>query len=126
MVTRWNSTYDMADSILMNKEAIQSMAIDIDPTNKAIRLNILTEDEFEIIDDFCSLLRPLKELTEFLSGRKYVTCSILYPAIYSLINLHLDMPDLKTPILISLKEELKRTLTNRFRYLFNEKTGIFF
>ncbi len=93
--TRWNSTFDMLESICINKEPLTSMSYDGDKTNTVLRANMLNQDEFDTIQDLCALLSPVKELTEFLSGRKYVTCSIVYPAIYTLINRNFDLPSLK-------------------------------
>lgn len=82
--TRWNSTFDMLESILINKAALLSIVHD--PQSAQIKTRFLSSDEFIFIEDLCTLLEPLKELTEYLSATKYVTSCMLFPALYCLIN----------------------------------------
>ena len=86
--TRWNSSYDMLESVLYNKEALQSLALE--PENKIIKDYVPSETEFNIIDEFCELLCPMKKLTVLLSGQNYCTISLLYPTIYKLLNYELQ------------------------------------
>jgi hypothetical protein len=84
VTTRWNSTLDMVDSILSNKDALMSMALNIE--NKTIKQFVPDETEFSILEDLSNLLEPLKELTTSFSGKLYSTITSLYPCIYWLIN----------------------------------------
>jgi hypothetical protein len=122
----WTSTCDMIASILDNKQVLQDMLEDNQPENELIRPNMLTGKEFDIIRDLFALLAPVREITAFLSEKKIVSCSIVYPAIFSLINYHLDMPELTTPLVSSLRKELKRSLNKQFSYLFDGSHGSFF
>ncbi|CAF1078285.1 unnamed protein product [Brachionus calyciflorus] len=49
--TRWNTSYDMMYSILINKNALVSMSLDRE--NSVIRQNMPTEIEFIILQDLC-------------------------------------------------------------------------
>jgi hypothetical protein len=84
VTTRCNSTLDMVDSILSNKDALMSMALNIE--NKTIKQFVPDETEFSILEDLSNLLEPLKELTTSFSGKLYSTITSLYPCIYWLIN----------------------------------------
>lgn len=64
--TRWNSTFDMIESILVNKNALISMSLE-HANEKILRHNIPNEAEFRILLDVCNLLQPFKELTTALS-----------------------------------------------------------
>jgi hypothetical protein len=58
VTTRWNSTLDMVDSILSNKDALMSMALNLE--NKTIKQFVPDETEFSILEDLSNLLEPLK------------------------------------------------------------------
>ena len=71
VATRWNSLYDMLDSICINKSAL--IAMQYMPTCSIISEYIPTNSEFFLIDELCNLLKPMKELTKLLSGSMYCT-----------------------------------------------------
>jgi hypothetical protein len=48
----------MIDSILSNKDALMSMALNIE--NKTIKPFVPDENEFSVLDDLSNLLEPLK------------------------------------------------------------------
>jgi hypothetical protein len=125
LTTCWSSTYDMLDSIVSNKEPLKAMSTDEDHVNPALRLNMLSDKQFDTIEDLCTLLRPVKELAEYMSGRRHVTCSLLYPAVFSLIHYFIDAATLKTANINSLRSVLKRSFVERFHYVLNDSTGFF-
>jgi hypothetical protein len=71
----------MIDSILSNKDALMSMALNIE--NKTIKPFVPDENEFSVLDDLSNLLEPLKELTTSFSGKLYST--ITYSTIYNIL-----------------------------------------
>jgi len=127
--TRWNSVYDMMNSVNLNKSALESLINDrnLQRQNKTIETitrNFPTQGEFIIITDLLSLLKPLKELTLEFSAYKYTNCSILFPSIYGLIHDY-DF-DLLTPEVTSAKDTLVEGLRERFGYLLDgEHTDLF-
>ncbi|RNA36190.1 zinc finger BED domain-containing 4-like [Brachionus plicatilis] len=74
----------MIESFLLNEAALKAMCLE--PENEVIEKNMPSDEEFDFLYDFHRLLKPLKELTEFLSGSKYITTSILHPSLFKLIN----------------------------------------
>ena len=60
ILIRWNSKYDMIESILSNKDLL---SMSYEQVNNKIRHNIPDGAEWDILNEFCDLLAPLKELT---------------------------------------------------------------
>ncbi|CAF1063786.1 unnamed protein product [Brachionus calyciflorus] len=58
--TRWNSTYDMLDSILVKKDELL-LVVKILLSNKIY----ITEVEFVFLSELYNLLKPLKDLMNF-------------------------------------------------------------
>ncbi|XP_047135552.1 zinc finger BED domain-containing protein 4-like [Hydra vulgaris] len=79
---RWNSQFDMIESILTNKTALDMISIEF----QNIKDYLPTATEFKVLEDLCDLLHPIKELTKLFSGNKYVTVTFLFPTLYSLLN----------------------------------------
>ena len=92
--TRWNTKFDQHDSISNNIDALNSLAII--PQNTSIKDFVSNEQEYILINDYCDLIFPLKDLTLMMSGQKYCTVFILFPAIYKLINFELNDIELST------------------------------
>ena len=122
VVTRWNSTLDMIDSILSNKDALSSMALNIE--NKTIKPFVPDENEFSILEDLSNLLAPLKELTTSFSGKLYSTITCLYPCIYWMINGGLTDIKMKNECIIQIRYGLMDSLNKRFKYVFDNKLFI--
>ena len=68
MPVRWNSTFDMIDTLLINKDALISMSLE--RINSIIKQNIPTESEWNNLEELYELLEPLKDLTTSLSASK--------------------------------------------------------
>ena len=120
--TRWNSTLDMIDSILSNKDALLSMALNVE--NKTIKPFVPDENEFSVLDDLSNLLEPLKELTTSFSGKLYSTITCLYPCIYWMINGGLSDIKLVNECLVKLRLDLIDSIKKRFKYVFDNNLFI--
>ncbi|CAF1062995.1 unnamed protein product [Brachionus calyciflorus] len=120
--TRWNSTFDMLESILFNKEVLLSMSYE--QVNQTIRDKVLNASESMLAEDYCDLMESLKDLTEILSARNYVTMSIIFPALFALINYELINIKLETIIIQNLRDQLLNSLRWRFNYLFEDDAFI--
>lgn len=122
--TRWNSTLDMIESIILNEVVLKSMCLENE--NEIIVPNVPSEEEFKFLFEFYKLLKPMKELTVFLSGSKYVTTSILHPSIFNLINVTLDKFNFSNQNVSKIKDELKENLKKWFFYILNDSINDFF
>jgi hypothetical protein len=113
--TRWNSTLDMFLSIVANEGPLKAM--NLDPENTTIHAYVPTTHEFELIKEFCKLLKPLKDLTKLLSGKNYLTINHLYPAVHNFMRYEYTEMDFKKEQINELKSELKKLLSKRFKYV---------
>jgi hypothetical protein len=114
---RWNSTYDLVYSILVNKDPLLSMKID------NVSLPVLTDGEFSLAEDFCIMLNNLKELTVFLSASSYVTCTMIFPAIYTLVTTELPNMTISDDDFCCLKNELINILKKRFKHVLDSSVN---
>ena len=117
--TRWNSIYDMLESILLNKDALTLLSLEV--VGNTFKTNMPKEDEFEVIKDFYKLLQPMKDLTKFLSAWNYVTASQIYPIIHYIFKEKFANVIVSTSHIQTIKTELLHSIKGRFSYLLNEK-----
>lgn len=117
---RWNSKYDMLDAILINETCLKSLAHEIPG------LNILSDGEFQITDNLCGLLGPLKELSIYLSASKYVTCATIFPAIYTLVHKKIPELSLINGDMQTMRGELIQIMKRRFFHVLNNRHNNFF
>ena len=54
--------------------------------NECIIEYVLTEEDFEYLDQLANMLYPLQDFIRIISASKYPTISHMYPLVYSLIN----------------------------------------
>jgi hypothetical protein len=117
--TRWNSTYEMLDTISMNKTALNELR-KISLLNKNIKDFVPNDDQYELIDEFCDLLEPIKNITDILSGSNYVTISLLYPLIRDLVDDVIPKKNFKYDKISKFKDMILGSLVGRFNYVLNE------
>ncbi|XP_065642455.1 zinc finger BED domain-containing protein 4-like [Hydra vulgaris] len=60
---RWNSQFDMIESIFTNKTALDMISIEY----QNIKDYLPTANKFKVLEDLCDLLHPIKELTKLFS-----------------------------------------------------------
>lgn len=68
--TRWNSTFLMLERFISLKEAIQSTVATINAT-----LPVISNEEWDYLDQICIALKPFYEVTNVMSGENYLTAS---------------------------------------------------
>ena len=54
---RWNSQFGMIESILTNKTALDMISIEY----QNVKDSLPTANEFNVLEDLCGLLHPIKE-----------------------------------------------------------------
>lgn len=74
--TRWNSTFHMLERALLLKEAVTSTLAILDSASSA-SLEHISADEWKLGKDLCTVLKPLEQITVQISGKKYVTGSLV-------------------------------------------------
>ena len=86
LVTRWNSTLAMLISVVESHSAIRVVLTSDQETKKKFQHELLTDNELFIVEDLIVLLDPFLEMTKLVSGSKYVTVSVVLPAITRLLE----------------------------------------
>ncbi len=74
----------MVESIILNKDALLSMSFE--PENSTIRDRMLNQSDLRLLEEFLVVFQCLKDITEILSGRTYVTISLIFPLLYAIMN----------------------------------------
>lgn len=83
VATRWNSTFYMIERFIKLKEALKITIVSLTSTN----ITILTETEWCVAEEMCTLLRPLEKATREMSAEHYLTASKIIPVSYGFINI---------------------------------------
>ncbi|XP_039310198.1 E3 SUMO-protein ligase ZBED1 [Solenopsis invicta] len=111
--TGWNSTYIMLDRLI---EIGDALTIALSKSAKAP--SILMPEEKDVITEALLVLKPFKDITEKMSGDKYVTASLIIPMTVEIqMELTRLRPTLKCSIAQGLEKSLQSVLSNRlFKY----------
>ena len=109
--TRWNSTYDMIESVLASKEAISQVLIG----DRMYRHLILTAEEITLLEEMKDILKPWKELTVRLSSEKEVTISLIAPILHRLLTKELQPKEMDSDLGIQMKAAMREDLSKRYK-----------
>jgi len=71
--TRWNSTYTMLSNALLYQDVFERLASKAPCVPKA--------EDWKFARDVCDRLKMFYDVTELLSGTKYVTANLFFPKI---------------------------------------------
>ncbi|KAI4795310.1 hypothetical protein KUCAC02_031495 [Chaenocephalus aceratus] len=93
-VTRWNSTLYMLNRVLESKDAVISTLALINA-----HLDALDQDEWEALQETCTVLDPFEQVTVEISSESYVTSSKVLLLCRGLQKSHSLQPDTKSTIL---------------------------
>uniref|UniRef100_A0AAV2KNS0 Uncharacterized protein n=1 Tax=Knipowitschia caucasica TaxID=637954 RepID=A0AAV2KNS0_KNICA len=74
--TRWNSTLEMLKRVRRNRDALHTVL-----SQQKQNLALPTNAEYEKLAKLEELLEPCRYITELLGGNKYVSCSVVLPAL---------------------------------------------
>ena len=113
--TRWNSVYFMLMRLNEQKTAIAAVINDrsVTAVRKAVSLEI-SQQEWQIIDEICCVLKPLQVATTTLRADKVVTSSSVLPVIFSLVQKFLVLSGAELPVINTLKSRIATELRSRF------------
>ena len=73
VITRWNYTFMMLESVLVYRCAFCSLAFDY-----RIYSSCSTNEEWERGQKMCDFLRPFFQITELISGSSYPTSNLYF------------------------------------------------
>lgn len=110
--TRWNSSLYAWKRLLTLKRAIiflpsrlqSDLNADVKKDGEKLERIMLTKDEWELLSKLIDVLDGFEVVTTLLSGAKYVTISLMYPAISRIIKE--IKPNNEPPLSIENEEEL--------------------
>lgn len=106
--TRWNSTFYMIERFLQLRDYIYPVLLKC-----PIPPDMITREEFEILNDVVNLLRPIELVTNEIGGDSYPTRSIIIPIIRCMINaINNCIP--KTDHGLNLKNNILLEIEERF------------
>lgn len=111
--TRWNSTFYMIQRFFELQDAIKTTIVLI---NKD--LPVLTEDEWVICNELCTVLEPFGDVTKQICGEHYVTGSLIIPLVDGLRCICEDMQKENfNPTVKSVVNELLSGINSRMTKL---------
>jgi hypothetical protein len=113
--TRWNSTYNMCERLVSNRNAIVSVLADrsITKLNTVLKFE-MSEHDWLTMDNIIKLLKSLQLATTALCSETGVTISLVLPIVHGIIINHLKNNDSDTAETNNFKRILKTSLMNRF------------
>lgn len=75
--TRWNSKFYMIERFLELRDYVYPVLLKCPSAPE-----MLTREEFEVLDDVINILRPIENVITEISGDTYPTCSLIIPIIH--------------------------------------------
>ncbi len=116
VVTRWNSTLDMLESICEQMPVIHSLMNDVDSGKikmKDLKKNLLTYNDHIMAQKLIAILQPFKKASELLSGDKNPTLPVVLPVI-KILRKALADEDGETNDFREIKQRMLADLEKRF------------
>lgn len=110
-VTRWGSTLSMIERILEQQTAICAVLME----NRSDRSLLPTSEEFTVLEELASVLKPIQQATELLSGSKYATVSCMFPVLKQLLQHSLKPKEDDSSVMKSIKESVAQDLITRYQ-----------
>ncbi|XP_026104434.1 zinc finger BED domain-containing protein 4-like [Carassius auratus] len=113
--TRWNSAADMLARLHEQRWAITAVLSDRTVTKLVNAKTLeLIDDHWQTIEDLLPVLQSLKTASEALGGENYVSVSMVYPLVQSLLCRHLQtchgesqkVTEFKSIVAASLKQRI--------------------
>jgi hypothetical protein len=86
VATRWNSTFYMLQRFLQLQEAVRSTIAVIEKD-----LPVITSQEWKILAELCSILKPFENATVTISAESYCTASLVIPIRNGLVNVYSNL-----------------------------------
>ncbi|KAG5889629.1 hypothetical protein JTB14_025497 [Gonioctena quinquepunctata] len=108
--TRWNSLFYMLERLQLVKN---ELAVAINECPKAPPL--LTAEEYEVIKETITILKPFEVATELISGEQYITSSLIIPLIRGISTKLATLEgSINTEVGLQVIESLKSSMLKRF------------
>ena len=115
VATRWNSTYLMFERLGEQRWAIYAVLHDELVTSTDHRILYLKEDQWELLGQMVTALKPLQVATTALCEAKVVSISLVYPVINGLMKKHLVIADGDLHAVKTFKTTVVAEIQDRFK-----------
>ena len=110
--TRWNSTFDMIQSVLEQQLPISAVLMEGPSKLKDMSLE---SKQIGLLESLVEVLMPLKEIAIQLSGSSYCTISIIAPTMHQLIHRHYQEDPNDTKFVADVKKAICKDLRSRYQ-----------
>ncbi len=84
--TRWNSTYYMIERLIEQRWPVTATLSDPSVTQRGKRYLDLKADQWSLLEELSTALKPFECATVFMSGEKYITISAVPPLVKGLLK----------------------------------------
>lgn len=123
--TRWNSTYEMLNRLLGNRNPTVNVLADrsIVPAATAHKLEFL-ECDWAAVESLVGLLKPLQVATTVLCGENGSPVSMVRPVINSLLEKHMAACDTDNELMTQFKCVVSEELKARFAMAWDPLTSV--
>ncbi|XP_044155622.1 E3 SUMO-protein ligase ZBED1-like [Bufo gargarizans] len=118
--TRWNSTYYMADRLLEQRWPVTATLSDPSVTLKAKHYRDLKPEQWTVLEELCTALKPFECATVFMSGQEYPSLSSL-PAIVKGLLRSTERASFETAAMRSFQATVKDQLHSRWHDILSEQ-----
>ena len=112
--TRWNSTQLMLQRLFEQRRVINDLMLDTSFTKKNDASLLLSNQEWETVNDLSTTLEPLTAVTTYMSKEKSVSCSVVYPVVCGLLNKSLKVTSEDNSVVRKVKESIAMELNKRY------------
>ena len=109
VITRWGSAYDMVERVLEQMEAIRNVLCD----DRSASHLIPSWQDNDVLQSIAAALKPLKAMTDALSGEQCVTISAVKPILGHIATQLEDKED-DTELTKEIKERIRVDLELRY------------
>ena len=114
VTTRWNSTFFMLERLAEQRVAVYAVMHDATVTKADHKHLDLKEDQWEVVSQMVTVLKPLQMATTVFSLEQNASCSIVYPVINGLLFNHLVGAEGDLPCVKRFKRTVAGELERRF------------
>ena len=86
VATRWNSTFFIIDRLVEQRWPVTATLSDPAITQRSKHYLDLKAEQWSLLEELTTVLKPFEMATTFMSGESYVTISVVPPLVKGLLR----------------------------------------